>query len=168
MVKSKTLRHIVIINFEENVFDDALTTASILLCANDDKSNKVQFSNVVNLNDFTNVRDIIKSYPYYLTEEQVVEFENLNPNIKWRSYYQKQNSIKYKHLVPFINYGKVVRGIATGSNDYFTFSPSKARIFGITKKYLLPCICRAIDSKNLFSQKKILKNWRQTINQFFL
>ena len=168
LVKSKTLRHIVIINFKENVFDDALTTASILLCANDDKSNKVQFSNVVNLNDFTNVRDIIKSYPYYLTEEQVVEFENLNPNIKWRSYYQKQNSIKYKHLVPFINYGKVVRGIATGSNDYFTFSPSKARIFGITKKYLLPCICRAIDSKKSFFTKEDFEELEANDKSIFL
>ena len=51
LIKSKTLRHIAVINFEENIFDDALTTSAISLCANDNKSCKVQFSNVRNHND---------------------------------------------------------------------------------------------------------------------
>jgi adenine-specific DNA-methyltransferase len=168
LIKSKTLRHIIVINFEENVFDDALTTASILLCANDNKSSKVQFSNVSNLNDFANIESIIENYPNYLTQEQTVEFENLNPEIKWRAYYQEQNALKYKHLVPFANYGKVVRGIATGANDYFTFSPSKAREFGIAKKYLLPCICKAIDSKKSFFTKEDFKELQTNDKSVFL
>ncbi len=150
LIKSKTLRHIIVINFEENVFDDALTTASILLCANDNKSDSVQFSNVSDLNDFKNIENLIDNYPNYLSKNQTVKFGNLNPEIKWRAYYQEQNAIKYKHLIPFANYGKVVRGIATGANEYFTFSPSKAEEFGITKKHLLPCICKALDAEYSF------------------
>jgi adenine-specific DNA-methyltransferase len=123
LIKSKTLRHIIVINFDENVFDDALTTASILLCANDNKTNKVQFSNISNIQDLGSIDNIINSYPDYLSKEQIVAFEVLNPDIKWKMYYQKQNSINYKNLVPFANYGKEVRGIATGANEYFTFSP---------------------------------------------
>ena len=62
LIKSKTLRHIIVINFKGNVFNDALTTASIILCANDNKSNKVQFSNVSDITDLANIENIIKSY----------------------------------------------------------------------------------------------------------
>ena len=150
LIKSKTLRHIAVINFEENIFDDALTTSAIILCANDNKSCKVQFSNVRNHNDLSNIEKAIESYPDYLSNGQTVEFDNLNPELKWRAYYQEQNAVKYKNLVPFVNYGKVLRGIATGSNEFFTFNMSKANKSGIAKKYLLPCICKSIDSKNSF------------------
>lgn len=153
LIKSKTLRHIAVINFKENVFNDALTTSAIILCANDNKSGKVQFSNVSSQNDFSNIERVIKSYPDYLSNERTVEFNNLNPELKWRAYYQEQNAVKYKNLVPFGNYGKVLRGIATGSNEFFTFNLSKANKFGIANKYLLPCICKSIDSKKFFFHK---------------
>ena len=150
LIKSKTLRHIIVVDFEENVFNDALTTASIILCANDNKMEKVQFSNVQSMKDLEQVESIISNYPDFVNTNQIYQFKELNPTIKWKAYYQKQNSIKYKNLVPFSNYAKVVRGIATGSNDYFTFNQSKVRTFLIDKKYLLPCICKAIDAKKSF------------------
>lgn len=150
LIKSKTLRHIFVIDFEENVFDDALTTASIILCANDNETSEVQFSNIQSLNDLNQIQEIINSYPTKITTKQVYDFSELNPEIKWKAYYQKQNSINFKNLVPFSKYAKVVRGIATGSNDYFTFNQSKAKDFSINEEYLLPCICRAITSKSTF------------------
>jgi adenine-specific DNA-methyltransferase len=150
LIKSKTLRHIIVIDFEENVFDDALTTASIILCANDDKTDKVQFSNIQSIKDLEQIESIISSYPNFINSNQIYQCQELNPEIKWKAYYQKQNSINFKNLVPFSNYAKVVRGIATGSNDYFTFNQSKAKNFLIDKKYLLPCICKAIDAKKSF------------------
>jgi adenine-specific DNA-methyltransferase len=150
LVKSKTLRHIIVVNFEENVFANALTTASILLCANDNKSEAVQFSNVNTLSDLHKIERIIENYPGHLSATQIIKFEDLDPAIKWRAYYQEQNTIKFKHLVSFANYGKVVRGIATGSNEYFTFNPSKAQEHKIDAKYLLPCICKAVDVKSSF------------------
>ena len=150
LLKGKTLRHIIVIDFEENVFDDALTTASIVLCANDEASDKVQFSNVQSLQDLEKVEELIFSYPNFPTTEQTYTFTELDPEIKWKAYYQKQNGIKFRNLVPFSTYAKVVRGIATGSNDFFTFNASKAKLFSIDKKYLLPCVCRAIDAKKPF------------------
>mgnify|MGYP000893439625 CR=1 FL=1 len=168
LIKSKTLRHIIVINFEENIFDDALTTASILLCANDNKSDSVQFSNVNNLNDFNAIEKIIENYPSYLTKDQTVEFKNLNPDIKWRTYYQQQNALKYKNLVPFTYYCKVVRGIATGANEYFVFNPSKAKKHSITNDYLLPCICKANDVKESFFTKKDFDELRENDKSIYL
>lgn len=168
LIKTKTLRHIIVINFDENVFDDALTTASILLCANDKKATTVQFSNISNIQDLSSIEKIIDNYPNFLSKEQVFDFSILNPDIKWKAYYQKQNSIKYRHLVPFANYGKVVRGIATGANDYFTFNFSKADKYGISIKYLLPCICKAIDSKKSFFRHEDFEELKANDKSVFL
>ncbi len=149
LIKSKSLRYVVIIDFEEVVFDDALTTACILLFANDDNSKGVRFINAKNIEDLNQLEDVIQEYPV-VKDKQLVSFSNLNPGIKWRAYYQAQNSIKYQHLIPFSNYGKVVRGIATGANEYFIFNSEKANKFQIDKKYLLPCICRAMDVRRPF------------------
>jgi adenine-specific DNA-methyltransferase len=150
LLKSKVLRHIIVINFEENVFDDALTTASIIFCANDNATDKVQFSNIQSLQDLGEIEKIISFYPNFLDTKQTYSFSELNPDIKWKAYYQKQNGIKFKNLVPFSTYAKVVRGIATGSNEYFTFNQSKAKEFSINERYLLPCICKATDAKKSF------------------
>ncbi|MFL0073596.1 Eco57I restriction-modification methylase domain-containing protein, partial [Tenacibaculum maritimum] len=41
LLKTKTLRHLFVIDFKENVFDDAMTTASILLLANDKNTSEI-------------------------------------------------------------------------------------------------------------------------------
>ncbi len=89
LVKNRSLRHIIVINFEENVFDDALTTASILLFANDNKMDTVQFSNVTNLDDLSKIEKLINNYPDNAQTNQTVKFEQLDPEIKWRAYYQE-------------------------------------------------------------------------------
>ena len=122
LLKTETLRHIIVFDFEENVFDDALTTACILLCANDNKTKKVQFTNIKSIGELNVIEKIIENYPELSDNSQTYSFSELNPEIKWKTYYQKQNGHKFKNLVPFSTYAKVVRGIATGANDYFTFN----------------------------------------------
>ncbi|WP_157206415.1 HsdM family class I SAM-dependent methyltransferase [Mariniflexile maritimum] len=168
LIKSKTLRHIIVIDFEENVFDDALTTASIILCANDNLKDKVQFSNIHSLQDLSKIDEIINKYPNLSETEQTYSFTELNPEIKWKAYYQKQNSIKFKNLVPFSTYAKVVRGIATGSNEYFTFNLSKAKEFNIDEQYLLPCICSAKDAKTSFFTKQDFEELKKSNKSVFL
>lgn len=168
LIKSKTLRHIIVIDFEENVFDDALTTASIILCANDDLTDKVQFSNIQSLQDLSKIDEIITKYPNTSDTEQTYSFSELNPEIKWKAYYQKQNSIKFKNLVSFSTYAKVVRGIATGSNEYFTFNLSKAKEFNIDEQYLLPCICSAKDSKTSFFTLQDFEELKKSDKSVFL
>jgi adenine-specific DNA-methyltransferase len=168
LVKSKTLRYIIVIDFEENVFDDALTTASILFCANDNLTGKVQFSNIHSLHDLSKLETLIANYPFAINAKQSYSFSELNPEIKWKAYYQTQNGIKFKNLVPFSTYAKVVRGIATGSNEYFTFNLSKAKAFGISEKFLLPCICSAKDAKTSFFTSKDFELLSQNDKTVFL
>ncbi len=150
LIQNKVLRHIVVFDFEENVFDDALTTACILLCSNDKHSQKVKFSTIKKIDDLELIKSYISNYPLNNIDDSTFDINELQPEVKWRKYYQEQNGIRYKNLIPFSSVAKVVRGIATGANEYFTFSKSKAKQYGIDEKYLLPCICKAVDVKDNF------------------
>ena len=166
LIKNKVLRHIVVFDFEENVFDDALTTACILLCSNDKNNQTVKFSTIKTIDDLELVKTYISEYPINSLGGSTFNVNELEPEVKWRKYYQEQNGIRYKNLIPFSSVAKVVRGIATGANEYFTFSKSKANQYGIDEKYLLPCICKAVDVKDNFFTKdnfnSLIKNDRQT------
>jgi adenine-specific DNA-methyltransferase len=166
LLQSKTLKHVIVIDFGENVFDDALTTASIILCANDNLTDKVQFSNIQSIQDLSKIDQLINDYPNISKTAQTYSYTELNPEIKWKAYYQKQNSIRFKNLVPFSTYAKVVRGIATGSNDFFTFSLSKSKEYSIDEQFLLPCICKSLEVKKSFfttSDFEELKNNNKSV-----
>lgn len=150
LVANRTLRHIIVVDFEENVFDDVLTTSSVLLFANDEHDEYVRFTSVRTRKDLQNVEELVEHYPSGALHIDSVRYENLDPTVKWRRYYQTPNEHRYKNLVPFSSYGKVSRGIATGSNEFFIFTKSKAESFGITERNLLPCICRATDVSSSF------------------
>ena len=155
LIKNKVLRHIIVFDFEENVFDDALTTACILLCSNDKNYQKVKFSTIKKFDELETLQIHIENYPANGINDSTFTYNELDPEVKWRKYYQAQNGIRYKNLIPFSRVAKVVRGIATGANEYFTFSKSKAKQYGIDEKYLLPCICKAADVKdNFFTKEK--------------
>lgn len=155
LIKNKVLRNIIVFDFEENVFDDALTTACILLCSNDKNYQKVKFSTIKKIDELETIQTYISNYPGNSIDVSTFTNSELDSDVKWRKYYQPQNGIRYKNLIPFSSVAKVVRGIATGANEYFTFSKSKASLYGIDEKYLLPCICKAVDVKdNFFTKEK--------------
>ncbi|HPI19030.1 MAG TPA: Eco57I restriction-modification methylase domain-containing protein, partial [Candidatus Kapabacteria bacterium] len=152
LIKSKSLRHIIIFDSKKNIFDDALTTSAIILLEKNFKSSKVSFSNIKTLSQ-------LEQYP----DVPIVEFETtqLDSKIKWRAYYKKQESINFIDLIPFSSVAKVVRGIATGSNEYFVFNKSKAKKYNIPNECLLPCITRSKDIKLSFffnEDLDVLKN----------
>ncbi|GAB1404476.1 hypothetical protein MASR1M74_16550 [Lentimicrobium sp.] len=167
LIENKLLRYIIVFDFEENVFDDALTTASILLFANDNEKSEVEFINVKTLDELQSLQTKIQSYPKRKSEKSF-SFSELNPEIKWRAYYQKQNATRFKNLVPFSTYGKVVRGIATGANKYFTFNQSKAKEYSIDEKFLLPCITKSVDVNGSFFTKENFEELKQKDKNIFL
>jgi len=168
LLRTGTLRHIIVINFEENVFDDALTTASIILCANDSKINNVQFTNIQSVKELYIIDKLINNYPQNSEESNVYSFSELDPNVKWKTYYQPQNSHRFKNLVTFSTYAKAVRGIATGANNYFAFNLSKAQKYNIDERYLLPCVCHSTDVQGNFFSKSDFEALKQKNKNAFL
>ncbi|RMG01099.1 MAG: SAM-dependent DNA methyltransferase, partial [Acidobacteria bacterium] len=150
LIKYKSLKYVIVFDFTENLFDNVITTSCILLFDNSADIKTVEFIAVKSLDDLAYLESQIPLYPNIKTSGKAVLYEDLDENIKWRAYYQKQNGSKYKNLVPLSTYGKAVRGIATGDNDYFTFDEQKKREFEIEDKYLLPCLTKANQASSYF------------------
>jgi len=168
LLKTGSLRHVIVVDFEENIFDDALTTASIILCANDKMTDKVQFTYVRSADELGSLGNQISNYPNTNDGVATYSVSELNPEIKWKAYYQPRNGDRFKNLVPFSTYAKVVRGIATGANDFFTFNLSKAHRYSIDERYLLPCVCKAIDVPGHFFTYSDYEKLKQAGKKAFL
>ena len=167
LLKSKTLRHIIIVDFKENIFDDALTTSAILLLAKDKYSEKLQISSIQNLRELQIIEDYIQKYPNS-NHKNVLKTKSIDPNKKWRVYYQNQASAKYKNLIKLSQAAKVTRGIATGANEYFSFSAEKAKKYGIEENYLLPVITRAKHIETSFFTAKDFEKLKSSNANIFL
>lgn len=158
LIKYKSLKYIIVFDFNESVFDNVITTSCILLFDNSADIKTVEFIAIKSLDDLACLESQFSLDPNVRTNVKVVSYEDLDAGIKWRVYYQKQNGSKYKNLVPLLTYGKVVRGIATGDNDYFTFNEQKQREFEIEDRYLLPCLTKANQaSSHFFTQEDFEK-----------
>lgn len=149
LLQSRTLRHLIIVDFTQNAFDDALTTACIILCENTgEEIPHVRFSTVY---DPANLNPALQSY-------NTVPAAELNAETKWRRYYEIPAASRFCNLVPFSTYAKVSRGIATGANSYFTFNLDKVRSHRIPPEALMPCICHCSDIKRrCFSDEDMIK-----------
>ena len=139
LLQSGVLRHVIIVDFTKCAFDDALTTACILLCENNATSVNIHFSNI----------DDVAKLDSSLTDYTTFDSRQLDPEIKWKQYYEDTWSSNYNHLVPFSTFAKVSRGIATGANNYFTFKRSKIDTYNIPESSFRRCICHAADVQNL-------------------
>lgn len=158
LLESKTLRYLILFNSKENVFNNALTTSSILLLANDSNSEAVTFIDAHNANNLPGIFERVAAYPKDETIGGRVNHSALNPDIKWRAYYQIPRGERLRNLVPLSTYGQVVRGIATGANDYFTFDEKKKTKFGIEERFLLPCLTKAVQAgRSFFTQADFYK-----------
>lgn len=166
LLNSKTLRYIIVFDFQENLFNDVSTTSALILLAKDKNEEQIRFSLVDNQTQLDNILSIINDYPN-LIEKNSINQNGLDPNVKWRMYYKKQNSQKYKNLIPFNKVAKVVRGIATGANDYFMFNREKAKKYSINDDFLLPCITKSKDvTLSLFTLEDVEKLKQKNANIF--
>ena len=160
LITHKSLKYVIVFDFNENLFDNVITTSCILLFDNSADIKAVEFIAVKSLDDLAYLESQFPLYPNIKTSGKAVLYEDLDENIKWRAYYKKQYGSKYKNLVPLSTYGKIVRGIATGDNDYFTFNEQKKLEFEIEDKYLLPCLTKANQASSYFFTKEDFEKLR--------
>lgn len=145
LIRTKKVRHVIVFNFRENIFNDALTTSAIILCANDEFSDTISFSHINNVVELEKLRRIISSYPNHSDSDFTYNVKDIQAEIKWKNYYSPLKMPQFRNLVPFATYAKVMRGIATGANEYFSFNLSKLEKSGINLTNLQPCICHSAD-----------------------
>lgn len=156
LVSSGKWRYLIVFDFKMSVFNGATTTACITLFEDMPSQDRLTFIKVKNEKGIEEAKALINKGATDEFTSQSVEvfskpFKDLEPEIKWKQYFEKQHQSSL--LVPFTKYAKVMRGIATGANDYFTFSAKDLEKFEIDKKYVVPCLTKANHvPQNIFTQ----------------
>ncbi|WP_321469254.1 N-6 DNA methylase [Halarcobacter sp.] len=141
LLKNNILERIIRFDFKTELFDDAITTSCILFINKNKIEKKVDFTTILNINDINKKYSELDSIEYNI--------DALDCKKKWRNYFDKPKNLLYQNLTQFNNIGKVKRGIATGDNDFFIFTKSKAKELNIGNECLIPCICKASYMKDI-------------------
>jgi len=153
LLQKRILNHIIIFDFEEEVFEDAITTSSIIFCTNNPNNTGVLVSLIKDMQQLSSFEESLYGEDSTFEYSKFYTYEELDPDIKWRNYYPTTIQKEYINLVPFTTFARVSRGIATGANDYFSFSHTKAISHNIPQESLRPCICHCTDiTNNVFTQ----------------
>ncbi len=126
-----------------NVFDNALTTASILLVEKG-KRNKTIAVRCVDTNNSTfedhSLGQVYKNYSLLSYSK-----ECLRNTKKWDGLFRFGKKANRVGFVPLSDIGESRRGIATGANEYFHINNLQA--LKISQSHKKPCLGRAIDVK---------------------
>ncbi|OGS06980.1 MAG: hypothetical protein A2270_00925 [Elusimicrobia bacterium RIFOXYA12_FULL_51_18] len=145
LLSSGTLRHMIVVDFKESLFDNALTTSVIVLGEKSSSKNKeVCFYTVTDVACLKNLNKFLK-----ITPRKSLPFSKLDPKIKWRNYFNGNAKIESDGFESFARLGRFSRGIATGSNEYFVLSRDEAIRHHMPLQALVPCIYRASYVKDI-------------------
>ncbi|HPY79899.1 MAG TPA: N-6 DNA methylase [Bacilli bacterium] len=162
LIREHCLKGILSFDNSKNIFEDALTTACIVLVEKS-KLNEAFFAKIDDIEELSlfNFDDLEKN-----KNIRVKQYDSLNCDEKWLSLFEfNTKETVYKNLVPFSNYARVKRGIATGDNEFFVFNKSKIKEYGISKKNLIPCATKCADFKYpLFDESDFEKMEKTDVN----
>jgi adenine-specific DNA-methyltransferase len=155
LLASGTLRFVLAFSHDSSVFDEALTTALVLLGEKSAVSDEVHFATVEGTAQLMKISEHLGARPFpKLPGFRSIPVAELDPCRKWRRYYGDEEA-EYEGLVPFSVMARVKRGIATGANGFFSLRPSEAKAQGLPPEVLLPCLTKANQCKgNLFGSKE--------------
>jgi len=156
-IKERLLRNIrprgiVVFAPNVNLFASSLTTSAILfLEKNGDRLNQICAKKVDSIEE-------ADSFVTYLLGKEIdksrvtyTDLGNFQPREKWlNTLLRTQPFIEVPILEKRVgDYFKCRRGIATGANDYFTFSPSDLARADLHQQHVEPCITKASDATTL-------------------
>lgn len=139
------LKRLLYFTHEALPFEDALTTASVLLL---EKQRGFVGDSSVSTHFLTGVTGAVELRQ--LASDSIEEVEGVISRIfpasvlraekKWDHLLKTGSQDRVRGLVPLRSLAKTKRGIATGANEFFHVPLQRAKEFGIQGKHLLPCV----------------------------
>ena len=153
------LRQLIYFSHNTLTFDDALTTAAILLI--EKSPTNIKSLNVIYVEDSVAIPDIESLIAEDISELSGVTKKNIPWDVllttqKWDQLFTMGMHEKIGHLITIDTIAKSRRGIATGANEFFHLRPSQAAAYGIQSRNQKICIGRAQDIKGLIFSKEDL------------
>jgi len=71
-----------------------------------------------------------------------VTWPELQPRRKWTVIPWENDRFDNKNFVPLARFARVIRGIATGANDFFVLSDAEVKTWGLNPRYLRPVLTK--------------------------
>jgi len=151
LLRNNALKTIIRIDCEKEAFSNVITSVGIILVENNGIDNNVNFHVLEDLND---LQDILKNRP-----KASLACSGLNPADKWLKYFE-DGKIEFnsRNLIKLEQYGSFSRGIATGANEFFALSMSRARELGLPESALKSCITKSNQVKSSIIRKNDIKS----------
>jgi adenine-specific DNA-methyltransferase len=149
LIEHGLLRSLIYFSHAELIFDDALTTACVLLIEKPrrrgEKTTTVNTYYLESATVLPTLEDIVGATSCVGATARRFNAAHLAAHSKWDFLLKNGIMASEPGYVPLSSLAKTKRGIATGSNDFFHLSESKATEFQISRKHLRPCVGRATD-----------------------
>jgi len=146
LLEKHLLKQIIIFSNEKDVFPDAITTVSILLCKYDSKNDPIKLTFISEKTDMDNINYIGDYF------QATIHQNELPIDQKWttiiNSYLFKGEKIP-DGFCQLSYYGKVMRGIATGANEFFAINKTRVKELGLPNKNLTKCITKSQQIKKI-------------------
>jgi len=164
LLDEKILTSIIKFDNSKNVFDDAVTTTCILLM----EKNAHDSVSFINIKDAIDLETI--DFSTIMSQGKNRKYSSLDSTEKWLKYFDDDDKqpVIQDNLTSLSKIGKVMRGIATGDNDYFSLSKSKIVKHGISDSCLIPCICKSSDITELVITKDYFETLVEKDKKTFL
>ena len=145
LLENFTIDSFVTFDFDSTIFD-ALTTATVTLMVNKKPETNHHTKFVRTSRGLDGIMEMshrgIKQGVYMNKVAQ----KSIDPNIKWQSYFTDSAipDLILDSFVPLSRLAGVKRGIATGSNDFFTLSEAEKTQWDIEDRFLVPVVSKAV------------------------
>ncbi|MBM7570535.1 HsdM family class I SAM-dependent methyltransferase [Aquibacillus albus] len=160
-LNEQNLHLIVVADFKQGWFDDAITTSCLLFFDNQVKAEQMEFIQISQPSEIHTVQHRLKNFYEGESIGKTVPYHQLDPSIKWRAFYQNRVKSDFQGLKPLSTFAKVTRGIATGANHFFCFDEEKRQAWGLGSTYFRPCVTKSHQLKtNFFSTE----NYQQLVS----
>ncbi len=151
LLDSGLLKYILLFAEEDSLFEDSTTTSCVLLLDHTNDGKLPIFITVKSAADLEILAGDIRCLEQSPVPLSVVKPGEISAGEKWSVYFRgAQAGVAYRCTVPFSRVARVMRGIASGDNHFFTFSRPKIDRSGIPPEYFLPCLTRASQATRPF------------------
>jgi adenine-specific DNA-methyltransferase len=161
LVKNAGLAAIIKLDCERDVFPDVITSVCILLYEASLRHETVDFYSISKISELASF--------HAARPVGGVPVSQLRPEDKWAPFFKRNRiSINKKQTVPLEFYGHFSRGIATGANEFFVLSPSKAKSLGLAKDECRPCIAKSAQIRSPYFGRDNLRQMFEKDEQMLL
>lgn len=177
LASNKLLEKVVVFSEKSFIFPYAENAASIIFIHKDSPRNVhfIKIKEMPNVESLEKILDINSEGSFEWFFVRKVDNKELLSLNEWKIFYTDEETtsiflkeiIKCPMFVPFKHIAKIMRGIATGANDFFLLSEIEVKKWRIEKEFLKPALAKTrwvlgyVYNKEIFDQikKKGEKCW---------